>query len=87
MRVEFTPEGKESLHELHIENQQKIKQEIKKLYDNPRLGKALVDDLSGYYSLIVGNYRAIYIIEENRVIIFLVGHRRDIYDKFAKKFK
>jgi len=84
MRIEFTPEGKESLHELHIENQEKIRREIKKLFDNPKLGKALVDNLYGYYSLVVGNYRAIYTIEGDRIIILLVGHRRDVYNRITR---
>jgi len=42
----------------------------------------LTGDLAGFYKLRVGDYRVIYefVDEEKVVIIYRIGHRRDIYD-------
>jgi len=49
-----------------------------KLVENPYLGKKLVGDLSPYYRLRVGDYRVLYEIIENKVMIIVVKvkHRK-----------
>ncbi len=48
---------------------------------DPFLGKPLKGELKGRYSYRIGNYRIIYRIEHDRLIIIIIdiGHRRDIY--------
>ena len=50
------------------------------LRENPFLGKPLKCSLKGKFSLRVGNYRVIYSIDENIIIVIVlkIGHRRDI---------
>ena len=51
--------------------------------DNPRMfGKPLVEDMSGYWSYRLGNYRILADIQDRivRIEIINVGHRKDIYD-------
>lgn len=60
---------------------QRIMERIASLADNPRpLGS---EKLSGQekYRVRQGNYRIIYAIEENRLIVMVVkvGHRREVY--------
>jgi len=45
------------------------------------MGKPLRGELSGKWSLRVGNYRVIYTINEKEkaVILYSVGHRKKIY--------
>jgi len=52
-----------------------------KLVENPYLGKKLVGDLSPYYRLRVGDYRVLYEIIENKVMIIVVKvkHRKNVY--------
>ena len=52
-----------------------------KLVKNPYLGKKLVGDLSPYHCYRVGNYRVLYEIIENKVLIVVikVKHRKHIY--------
>ncbi|MDM8564967.1 type II toxin-antitoxin system mRNA interferase toxin, RelE/StbE family [Candidatus Halobeggiatoa sp. HSG11] len=52
-----------------------------KLVKNPYAGKKLVGNLSEYYRYRVGNYRIIYeIIEEDIVVVILkIKHRKNIY--------
>ena len=45
--------------------------------------EALIGDLVGFYKLRVGDYRVIYAVlrVEQTIVIYSVGHRRDIYHK------
>lgn len=64
--------------------QRKILKAIKtKLAVNPLIVKKLVGDLSPYYRFRVGNYRVIYEVIEQRVVINVVKirHRKAVYSK------
>lgn len=51
-----------------------------------RVGKRL--KYSEFWSLRVGDYRAIYEIkrDKNQVVILFIGHRKKVYDDFSKMF-
>ncbi|MCG2799412.1 MAG: type II toxin-antitoxin system RelE/ParE family toxin [Cellulomonas sp.] len=52
------------------------------LAENPqRVGKQLLRDLAGYWSARRGQYRVIYVIDEDEVVVTVVNvdHRRDVY--------
>lgn len=62
--------------------QKKILSTIKsKLATNPYLGKKLVGNLSPYYSYRIGNYRVLYELIENKMIIVVIkiNHRNKVY--------
>jgi mRNA interferase RelE/StbE len=42
-------------------------------------GAPLRRTLKGYWKLRVGDYRVIYKVDKSTVIIFRIGHRREIY--------
>lgn len=42
-------------------------------------GKPLMGNLSGYWSLRVGDYRVVYLVEGRLVKILQIAHRRDAY--------
>jgi mRNA interferase RelE/StbE len=54
---------------------------IETLKTNPYQGKRLKGKLTGDYSLRLGNYRIIYMVKEDRLIIYIIdlGHRSKIY--------
>ena len=84
--VRFTPEGKESLRELHIDTQRVVKREIKKLGHKPFLGKQLDQALHGLRSLrVTKKYRVVYAVLGELVAIVLVGHRREVYDRLLQQ--
>ena len=60
----------------------KIKRAIEaKLTRNPiEFGKPLRYSLKGARRLRVGDYRIIYIIDKNTVLITKIGHRKEVYD-------
>ena len=82
--IRFIEEGKEELHRLHIENQNKIKSALKNLVNNLNLGKALAGRLLGFHSLTVGNCRAIYTIDKEIILVHYVGYRKDVYSNFEQ---
>ena len=61
--------------------QEKIGKKIEKLIQNPFLGKPLMGNLAGAWSLRVEKYRIIYQLKQKELIIFVldIGHRKNIY--------
>ena len=54
-----------------------------KLQDNPLLySDKLSDPALGTYKFRIGDYRVIFDIEGNDVVVLRVGHRREIYKRF-----
>ncbi len=64
-----------------------IKSRIKKsiehrlLIDPIKYGQPLRRSLQGYRKLRVGDYRIVYKIKQNIIIILKIGHRKEVYDK------
>ncbi len=63
-------------------DRKRIKKAIEnKLVTNPiELGKPLQYSLKGCRRLRVGDYRVVYQIERNVVLIVKIGHRREVYE-------
>ncbi|MEX2280307.1 MAG: type II toxin-antitoxin system RelE/ParE family toxin [Acidimicrobiia bacterium] len=80
--VEITPEGLRRLNSLPEKIRQAAVETIfGPIAGNPqRLGKPLVGELEGLRSARRGDYRVIYeILEDKIVLIHRVQHRRDVY--------
>jgi len=54
----------------------KIESEIS---SNPKKGKALTGEYKGLYSYRAGDYRVIYTILKDAILILKIGHRKEIY--------
>ncbi|MCF6346305.1 MAG: type II toxin-antitoxin system RelE/ParE family toxin [Thiomicrorhabdus sp.] len=62
--------------------QKKILKAIQnKLIETPYIGKKLVGDLSPYYRLRVGDYRVVYSIEDDELVVTIIKirHRKSVY--------
>ncbi len=81
--IKFTEEAKKKIQKLDPPIKLIIKKAIESLAENPYRGKPLSYDLAGLYSLRTSNYRIIYRVkgEELVIIVITVGHRREIYEK------
>ena len=81
-RIKLTPTANQMFSNLHPTLKTQIEPELKKLSNNPYLGKELHEELYHLRSLKIRRYRAIYQVndESHEVIIFAIGHRRDIYE-------
>lgn len=82
-RIIFKSPAEKFLRKLENSIQQRIIRKLKKLKENPRLGKPLTATLSGLWSLRIDKYRVIYKLIENKLIIMVlnIGHRKDIYGR------
>jgi len=81
-RVKLTPTAGRTFNSLHPTIKKQLKPILKKLYENPYLGKALRNELINFRSLKMKRYRIIYQIDNRnkKAIIYAIGHRRDIYE-------
>lgn len=72
------------LKKLDKNTQRRIINKLKELQDNPHLGIPLIGNLSGMYKLRIGDYRTIYAVKNEQLIILVlkIGHRKNIYDLF-----
>jgi mRNA interferase RelE/StbE len=85
--VVLHPKAAKELSKLEEPVRLRIVERLRELRLNPeRVGKRL--KFSDFWSLWVGDYRAIYEIDrgKNRVVVLFVGHRRKVYDDFSKMF-
>jgi mRNA-degrading endonuclease RelE of RelBE toxin-antitoxin system len=84
LRIRFAPEAARFISNLHPENRKILRQAVDQIRRNPYSGYDLQEELSGFKSFKSKRYRIIYKIEEggNSVDIYLVGHRRDVYEQF-----
>ena len=82
-RIELRPSVIRALKRIHPEDKERVQGAIALVGQDPRPPKALA--LSGRpgYRVCVGDYRIIYTIQDDVLLVVVVnlGHRRDIYQK------
>jgi mRNA interferase RelE/StbE len=81
------PKAAKELEKIENATRTRIVERLRDLKDNPeRVGKALRH--SNFWSLRIGDYRAIYEIDRTRrqVVVLFIGHRKKVYDDFSKLF-
>ena len=85
-KMRFTPESSRLMSKLHPENKRLIKQALTDLLQNPYKGKDLQEELSGFKSLRLKQYRIIYDINEEKkfIQIYNIGPRRDVYEQLKR---
>ncbi len=60
----------------------------RKLIEDPiSFGKPLRQSLKGHRKLRVSDWRVVYRIEKNNIIILKIGHRREVYEHAVKRIK
>lgn len=81
-KARFTPEAAKLIASLPPEIKKLVRSSIDTLLVKPRSGTELTGELQGYRSLKAKRYRIIYRVNDSEtgVEIYLVGHRRDVYD-------
>ena len=74
----------EKLKKRDKKNFEIIMQHLENLAQNPKFyGKPLTSNLAGLWSYRTADFRIIYEIEENKLIVFVIEieHRKSVYDK------
>jgi len=85
-KMRFTPESSRLLSKIHPENKKLVKQALTELQQNPYTGKDLQEELSGFKSFRLKQYRIIYNINEEKkfIQIYNIGRRRDVYEQLRR---
>ena len=80
VRITFT-EGFEKEFKKVKDNlvKEKIKKQIKKLIENPLVGKPLRYDLKVERTIYVKPFRLVYSFNEGEIILLKFEHRKDVY--------
>ncbi|MDH5390877.1 MAG: type II toxin-antitoxin system RelE/ParE family toxin [Candidatus Bathyarchaeota archaeon] len=81
------PKAVKALEKIEEQTRLRITEKLRELRNRPeRVGKRL--KYSEFWSLRLGDYRAIYEInrDKNQVVILFIGHRKKVYDDFSKMF-
>lgn len=84
-QVKVTAFANEIGRQLSPEIRKAAKAALRELAQNPDLGKELQAELSGFRSYRFMRYRIVYKFdaENKHVIIWAIGHRRDIYENLG----
>jgi len=78
----YTHRASKDILRLEQNAKQRIGKALKKYGQDPlRHASKLTDPALGTYRFRIGDYRVIFDIEENEIVILRVGHRKDIYRK------
>lgn len=76
----YTRTAYKDIRKLDIIVKKKIKKKIEEYAVDPlQYAKRLINSSIGTYRWRVGNYRIVFDIDEDKIVILRVGHRREIY--------
>ena len=86
-RLLYLPGAEKDIQALPQRVIERVRHGIQRLAENPRVGKPLHGELAPFWSYRVGDYRVVYEIrdEELIVLVVLLGHRREIYERARRK--
>ena len=80
-KIEFDEKAFRTFKKLDKPTQERMGKKIEELTNNPELGKPLTGRLAGLWSLRTGDYRALYQIRRNELLVLVlkIKHRKDAY--------
>jgi len=78
------PKANDFLREVENKIETRIREKMKSLSTDPNKGKKLKH--SDFWRLRIGDYRAIYEIDNKneKIVILFIGHQKDVYDDFSR---
>jgi mRNA interferase RelE/StbE len=79
--IVLTAESEEFIKKCDKAIRNRILKSLRKLETDPESGKPMTSILTGLWSLRMGDYRAIYQIKNNElvVVVIKIGHRKNVY--------
>jgi len=76
----YTKRAIKDIQRLNTDAKQRLKISLEKYRENPLFyAKKLVNSELGNYRFRMGDYRVIFDIEDEQLIILRIGHRKEIY--------
>ena len=77
--IEFKPKAIKDLDSLQPDSAKRIVEKVSRLSQNLEGDVKRLTSFTPEYRLRVGDYRVLFEVEGNRVIVYRVRHRRDVY--------
>ena len=90
LKFKYHPDVKRSdLPKIDVKNRGMIKRAIEdRLATQPETyGKPLRKTLKGYWKLRVGDYRIVFKVSSNSILIFGIIHRKEVYKLIKKRIE
>lgn len=79
-KVVFTKRAAKDINDLESKVKERIKDAIARYSEDPlSYAMRMVDSSLGTYRFRIGDYRVIFDLEGDEIVILRVGHRREIY--------
>jgi len=79
-KLVYTPRAARDIAKLDQATQKRIKKTLERYKESPfDHARKMVDPALGSYRFRIGDYRVIFDIEDNCIVVLRVGHRREIY--------
>jgi mRNA interferase RelE/StbE len=80
--IVFKNPAKKFLKGLDKDSQKRLLNKIERLKHNPRIGKPLTGNLRGLWRLRQDNYRIIYMIKDQEIVVYImtIGSRGNVYN-------
>ena len=81
-RLLYLPGAEKDIQALPGSVIKRVRRGLERLAENPGLGKPLHGELVSFWSYRVSDYRVVYEIRDDELIVLVVmlGHRREIYE-------
>jgi len=78
----YTHRAFKDIREFEENVKKRIGKALERYSENPlKFASRLIDSKLGMYRFRIGDYRVIFDIEDEKIIVLRVGHRKDIYRK------
>ena len=86
-RLLYLPGAVRDIRELPAAVAERARRGLERLAENPRLGKPLQGELRPFWSYRVGDYRVVYEIRDDELVVLVVmlGHRREVYERARRR--
>lgn len=76
----YTHTAHKDIKKLDVVAKKRIKKKLEEYVLNPlHFAKRLVNNAIGSYRFRVGNYRVVFDMDKDKIVILRIGHRREIY--------
>ena len=81
-RLVYTKRALRDIKNLHPQVRQRVGQSLKRFESDPlKFAHRLTDLRIGSYRFRIGEYRVVFDLEGEEIVVLRVGHRRDIYKR------
>ena len=81
-KLSYTQRAIKDIQKLEPNIRDRLGKTLLRYEGNPmKYAEKLTDSRLGTYRFRIGDYRVIFDLEENEIVVLRVGHRRDIYRK------